>query len=273
MPRFVISAGHGANTPGKRTPDGYREHQFNYPTAQYVADYLNDYENVQILKVYESVRDVPLSERTHRANSWGADLYLSIHYNAYGSGWNNANGIETLVYNQSNSNVGYKVAKEVHPRVIKATGRSNRGIKSRPDLWEMRKTAMGALLIECGFMTNREEANLMKSDSYRRKVARAIVDGLADYYNLRKKKASEPIPKPNKPSNGNLFRVQIGAFSSYRNAKDYEKLAETKGFTDAFTSKEGNLYKVQIGAFSKYEGAVEMRNRAISKGFKGAWIF
>jgi hypothetical protein len=95
--KIVISAGHGPETPGKRSPDGFREFSFTYPTAEYVCQYLNEYENVQILKVYDKNRDVPLSERTNKANSWGADLYQSIHANAFGNDWNDAHGIETLV--------------------------------------------------------------------------------------------------------------------------------------------------------------------------------
>ena len=267
MLKISISAGHGPETAGKRTPDGYKEFEFNYPTAQLVADSLSKYENVSILKVYESNRDVPLKERTTKANNWGAELYLSIHYNAArGSGWSSASGIETLVHQIATEQRSYQIAQKIHEHVIRATGRKNRGVKARPDLWEIRSTNMKGVLIECGFMTNREEALLMKSQEYREKVAHAIVEGIVNYYNLTKK--STPLP----PIKDELYKVQIGAFSSKSNAEAQQQLAITKSFKDAIIVKEGKLNKVQIGAYSDDKNAKSQLKLAVSKGFKDAFI-
>lgn len=51
----------------------------------------------------------------------------------------------------------------------------------------LRETKMPSILVECGFMTNREEAGLLKSDSYRRQCAAAIVAGTAEVYGLKLK--------------------------------------------------------------------------------------
>lgn len=270
--RISISAGHGPDTPGKRSPDGFREFQFTYPTAEYVCKYLQEYENVQILRVYEKNRDISLAERTNKANKWGADLYQSIHGNAYGTTWNSAHGIETLVYSLSSSNEGYTVAQKVQTALIQATGLTNRGIKARPDLWEMRKTKMAALLCECGFYTNQNEKSLMATASYQQKVARAIVNGIADYYNLKKKAtANAPTTPVKTPSSGNLYRVQIGAFSVLKNAEDLEKVAKKSGFSTVIKNEE-HLYKVQIGAFNRKENAEKFLKLAKKKGFKDAFI-
>src|SRR5690606_23064088 len=99
--KIVIDAGHGPDTPGKRSPDGsLREYQFNSAVARYVADKLfGGYEGIEILMTHDDSRDVPLKERTDRANAWKADLFVSIHANAAGDGtsWNSAQGIETFV--------------------------------------------------------------------------------------------------------------------------------------------------------------------------------
>src|SRR5690606_28846364 len=98
--KIVIDAGHGPETPGKRSPDGsLREYQFNSAVARYVIDELKEYENVKLLSTHRDDRDVPLKERTDTANAWGAELFVSIHANAAGDGgWNSAQGIETFVY-------------------------------------------------------------------------------------------------------------------------------------------------------------------------------
>jgi N-acetylmuramoyl-L-alanine amidase len=189
MLKIVLCAGHGPETAGKRTPDGMREYQFNSAVAYYVRESLLDYEDVAVKFVHSGNRDVPLDERTDRANSWGADAYVSIHANAYGSGgWNSANGIETYVHT-SKPKEALSLAQKVQSNLIKETGLSDRGVKAT-NFQVLRETAMTAILVECGFMTNREEAALLKTNAYRKNCAKAIVEGLVEQYGLKKK------PKP-----------------------------------------------------------------------------
>lgn len=191
--RIAIDAGHGPETPGKRSPDGsLREYQFNSVVAWYVADtLLRDYEKVEILMTHDDSRDVPLKERTDKANAWKADLFVSIHANAAGDGgWNNAQGIETYVYT-SRPPDAVALANAVQRHLIRATGRPDRGVKSA-NFHVLRETKMTAILVECGFMTNREECELLKSDAYRRKCAEAIVAGIVETYGLKRKPEPEP---------------------------------------------------------------------------------
>jgi len=193
--RIVIDAGHGPETAGKRSPDGsLREYHFNAPTARYVADeLLHGYEGVEILMTHDDSRDVPLKERTDRANAWGADVFVSIHANAYGDGgWNDAKGIETYVYTTRPA-AALKLAGAVHRNLIRSTGRPDRGVKSA-NFHVLRETKMTAILVECGFMTNREECALLKTDEYRRKCAEAIVAGIVETYGLKPKQTGQTPP-------------------------------------------------------------------------------
>ncbi|USG63960.1 N-acetylmuramoyl-L-alanine amidase [Brevibacillus ruminantium] len=183
--RIAIDAGHGPNTPGKRTPDdSMREFHFNSVVARCVRDGLKQYEGVEVLFTHADDRDVPLKERTDKANAWKADAFFSIHANAFGSDWNDANGIETFVYT-SRPTAAVKLAEAVQRSLVRSTGRRDRGVKAG-DLHVLRETKMTAILAECGFMTNREEAALLKSDEYRRKCAAAIVQAIAEVYGLKK---------------------------------------------------------------------------------------
>jgi N-acetylmuramoyl-L-alanine amidase len=193
--RIVIDAGHGPETPGKRSPDGsLREYQFNSAVARYVADaLLHGYEGVDIMLTHDDSRDVPLKERTDRANTWKADLFVSIHANAYGDGgWNSAQGIETYVY-ETRPPAAVALANAVQRQLIRATGRPDRGVKSA-NFHVLRETKMTAILVECGFMTNREECELLKSDAYRRKCAEAIVAGIVETYGLKPKQTVQTPP-------------------------------------------------------------------------------
>lgn len=214
--RVALDAGHGLNTAGKRTPDGMHEWSFNSVVASYISDELKGYENVYILRVDDitGTIDVPLSTRTIKANSWRANAYISIHANAFGTGdWNTASGIETFVHTEA-SKESSVLAKLVQEELIKSTKRSDRGIKSA-NFAVLRTTNMPAILVECGFMTNKEEATLLKSDAYRKVCAAAIVKGLAGMYGLKKK----AIPKPIAVKKEEPFMLDkaivINSFSDY----------------------------------------------------------
>lgn len=195
--KIAIDAGHGPETPGKRTPDdSMREFHFNSVVADYVAAGLKKYD-VEVIYTHEMDADVPLRDRTNKANSYKADVFISIHANACGSGgWNSIQGIETFVHNNSGSEA-FDLATKVQNELLTATNRPNRGVK-KSNFHVLRETQMPAILIECGFMTNEEEAELLKSDAYRVKCANAILTGLVNYYNLKKK---EIIIEEEKPSN------------------------------------------------------------------------
>ena len=177
--------GHGQETLGKRTPpfpDGsvMKENTFNRAVVGYLISELerNGFDTVNVAP---ETTDTSLSVRTTRANNAGADIYISVHANAFGDGWNDANGIETLVY-RVGDNGQTQLAKLVQAKLIAETGLKDRGVKERTDLAVLRDTKMPAILCECGFMTNIDEAKLLVSDDYRRKVARAICKGVCAYY-------------------------------------------------------------------------------------------
>jgi len=200
-----IDAGHGPNTAGKRCPDdSMREFAFNSVVARYVADELAEYTtaagkpvSTRFVHAADGSRDVPLSERVAFANGKPADVYVSIHANAYGTGWNDANGIETYAATVASA-TSVKLAQATQRALIAATGRRDRGVK-RADFTVIAKTKMPAILVEAGFMSNREEASLLKSDGYRRKIAAAIVAGLVEVYSLRPKTVTKLEPAPGLP--------------------------------------------------------------------------
>lgn len=204
--RIVIDAGHGYNTAGKRCPDGsMREWEFNSVVASYVADGLAEYDGVETKFTHDPTgkTDVALSVRTKTANAWPADILVSIHANAATGTWGSANGIETFVYSMS-ATQSVKLAKAVQAQLITKTGRRDRGVKAG-NLHMVRESKAPAILVECGFMDNCEEAALLKTDAYRRKCAGAIVAGIATVYGLKRKKEAESdviVTKANVTVNG-----------------------------------------------------------------------
>ena len=120
-----------------------------------------------------------LIARVEQANTFGADLFLSLHANA--SINPSVSGSECLVYS-TESTVAIALSREILTQLNEITGLPNRGIFYRPGLYVLRKTSMPAVLIEMGFITNRQDAELMAySPSL---FAMAIYRGTLSYYGL-----------------------------------------------------------------------------------------
>lgn len=179
MEYIMIDAGHGPETAGKRSPDGtLREFTFNSAVAQTVKRLLVA-EGVSVHFSHDPHRDVPLHECTSKANQLGVDAFVSIHANAYGNSYNEANGIETYVY-PTGSRDSFLLANIVQSSLISAVQRKDRGVK-QANFAVLRDTKMPAILVECGFMTNRTELMLLMNKAYREQCARAIAFGILCY--------------------------------------------------------------------------------------------
>lgn len=225
----LIDAGHGLSTPGKRAPDdSMREFHFNSATAEKLAKKLDEYKDVVVEFVYDrsGKTDTPLAARTNIANSLYKKykslgykaIYVSIHANASGSVWSDARGIETFIYTTKSAEA-VALASKIQATMIKTIGLRDRGVKTA-DFHVLRETDMAAILVECGFMTNREELALLKADSYREKCADAIIAGLVSQYNIKRKSAPNPVTSaPSIPSDNKIFRVQVGAFKNRESAE------------------------------------------------------
>lgn len=179
MATIILDAGHGPDTPGKRSPDGKLvEYRFNSDVAEQVRHYLQ-LEGVDAFYSHENSRDVPLSERAAIANRLDGDAFVSIHANAFGSHWNEVQGIETYMYPYASKQTA-ALTELIHSSIISACGRKDRGVKTA-NFAVLRETKMPAVLVECGFMTNREEAGLLFSRAYRVQCARAIGFGILSW--------------------------------------------------------------------------------------------
>lgn len=124
-----------------------------------------------------SLQDELLKRIYREANNWGADLFISIHCNAFNG---TAQGTETLTYPTDKE--GAKLAECVQSQIIDTFGTVDRGVKFRTDLAVLNGTDMPAILVEMAFIDNDEDAVLLRDrqDDF----ARAIARGVTDYLNL-----------------------------------------------------------------------------------------
>jgi N-acetylmuramoyl-L-alanine amidase len=187
--KIMLDAGHGLSTPGKRTPDGMREFEFNSAVTEIAKKLLLEYENTQVIFAHDPTGkvDVSLADRVAKANKEKVDVVVSIHANAFGDDWNDANGIETFISDDRFPFNELELASYIQKYLIRETGRKNRGVKRGSLYMTKVSNTIPSVLVECGFMTNKEEAALLKSSSYREKCAQGIVKGLAEQFKLKLK--------------------------------------------------------------------------------------
>jgi N-acetylmuramoyl-L-alanine amidase len=190
--KIMLDAGHGYSTPGKRSPDGMKEYEFNRRVADVMKAELEKYEGVTVYFAHDDKRDVPLKERTDKANAINVDLLVSIHANANTGKMGAWGGIDTFVYT-TKPKEAVALANVIQRNLIGATKLRDRGVKPA-DFHVLRESKMTAVLIEHGFMDSTTDLPLLKSDAYRCLCGVTNVKSIAEFYNLRLKKAAAPAP-------------------------------------------------------------------------------
>jgi N-acetylmuramoyl-L-alanine amidase len=185
---IVIDAGHGGKDCGSANKSaGYEEKSLTLETALKTKEFLEEMGYTVIL-TRESDDYVPLKKRAEIANSKGADLFVSIHYNHCPS--REAHGIEVFVYKEKTHShriqESHHLAEQVSTHVVKYTGLHSRGTKLG-NLAVVRETKMPAILIEGGFLSNPTEREKIKDPRYRSNLAWGIARGVDHYLCLKKK--------------------------------------------------------------------------------------
>lgn len=185
MKKIYINPGHSDKDPGAV---GYAvERKLNVKVSTYMSEYL------QANYVCETRMNPgtmgSLYAITNDANEWGADLFVSNHFNAAGG-----DGYEALVYNQEHVALGKIFAKHV-----KAAGQNLRsssvasGVKIRTDLSVLKNTSMAAILNEGAFVDNLKDIQDWNDDAELQVLGAAYAEAAAEFLNLEKKSASEPL--------------------------------------------------------------------------------
>lgn len=145
--------------------------------AKSVADLVEGYLTAAGVEVVGNMQNDILSEITYTANTSDADIFVSIHCNAFNG---SARGTETCVY--PGSAAGRKLGACIQRQITDSLGTVDRGLKDRPNLYVLNTTDMPAVLVELAFIDNAGDAALLRDrqDDF----ARAIARGVTDYANL-----------------------------------------------------------------------------------------
>lgn len=171
--KIAVRGGHCPNVPGSRgIIDELKEDRL---VKNAVIKYLNQM-GVSVLDVTPpdstSSSSADLSYGVNKANNWGADLFVSIHFNNAYSTYNGALGTEVCVYSE------YDIAGRVVNK-MESLGFRNRGQKVRTGLYELKHTSMKSMIVEVCFVEATEDVALYKKVGYDyigKTIAEALVN-------------------------------------------------------------------------------------------------
>lgn len=178
-----LDAGHGVDTPGKCSPDGtYKEYEFNKDVALQIKKNLERCGLKVLLTNDGTDKDIPLAERCRLANDSNAKIVVSIHSNAAGNGWSDANYWMAAVIAKGGR--AEKLAKAIEAASIPVLGIKSNGVQTQ-NLAMVRDTKAPAVLIEHGFHTCKTWVEMLKTQSVRAKIAECDAKGICNYLGVR----------------------------------------------------------------------------------------
>lgn len=184
----VIDPGHGGMDPGKIGVNDALEKDINLSISKYVKEYLTE-EGIKVIMTREDEGGL-YSE--YSSNKKKTDMYkrceiikeadpliaVSIHQNSYHQ--ENVSGCQVFYFRESKQ--GERLAKtiqETMTRQLKPD--SQREAKANDSYYMLCHTVAPTVIVECGFLSNWKEAQLLVTREYQEKVARAVADGILTY--------------------------------------------------------------------------------------------
>jgi N-acetylmuramoyl-L-alanine amidase len=214
--RVVIDPGHGGKDPGTVGGHGTEEKTVNLWMGQELADSLRE-KDFEVILTRTDDTFIPLRERAALANRYKADLFISLHCNASLS--TQLSGFEVYILSEKasdphaaavaklenasldlegkapsapvqavlrslvkNANINHaaQLGSIMDREVSKQLDQSNAGLQQAA-FYVLRGAEMPAVLVEMGFLSNKREATLLESKSYRQKMIQAIEASIVEY--------------------------------------------------------------------------------------------
>ena len=222
MAKVFIGVGHGGSDPGA-VANGTKEKDLNLSIALACRDELVRH-GVSVKMSRTKDENDALSEEIRECNAYSPDLAVDIHCNAGGG-----DGAE--VFYHYGGGKSKTLAENILAEVVKV-GQNSRGAKVRKNssgkdyYGFIRETSAPAVIVECAFLDNAQDLEILATEGDRQKVGQAIAKGIL-----------KTLGVAYQGERDTLYRVQVGAYLLRSNAEAMQKKIKAVGF-DAFIVKE-----------------------------------
>lgn len=189
----IIDAGHGGPDGGTSADDGTLEKDLNLQIALKLDEILNSM-GVNTVLIRDSdisihddsaktIRQKKVSDLKNRLNILNQtedSIFVSIHQNHFGESKYSG----TQVFYSKNNSMSRSLAEKIRMPVISYLQTDNtREIKqSGTEIYLLYHAQAPAVMVECGFLSNKEETDNLKNEMYQQKLAFLIAIGIIDYF-------------------------------------------------------------------------------------------
>jgi N-acetylmuramoyl-L-alanine amidase len=165
-----------------------------------------------------------------------------------------------------------EMAAHIQEAFREQAGRKDRGVKQQP-LYVTSRTTMPSVLVELGYLTNKDEENFLHSAEGQEKMTQALLAAFSTYKENRDKREINLVKEPIEPLKVDkpmtiVFKVQIGISSKLKELRP----SNFHGLDPVDFYRDGNLYKYTYGSFPTLDEAEKAQAIALQKGAVGAFV-
>lgn len=190
--RIIVDAGHGAPDGGAQGQSGVLEKDLNLSICRFLQGYLEQSGAEVILtrsddegiydadcKTIRQKKRSDLKNREMLISESKANLFVSIHMNKFSDEQYSGPQVFYSPNHPESKALADAVQKEMNTQLHPASGRSIK--QAGKEIYLLSKAKIPAILIECGFLSNKKEEELLLSEAYQKQVAWSIFCSLVQY--------------------------------------------------------------------------------------------
>ena len=175
---IVIDPGHGGEDPGKVGVNDALEKDINLKIAEKLRDLLEE-ESIQIVMTREDdfvpeSKNEDLKKRVELINEVNPDIVVCIHQNSF----TDPSVAGPQVFYHGSSEISKKIAQTLQEELWLIDEENKRQIKGNESYYMLSQTEVPTVIVECGFLSNLEDAEKLVTDDYQEQIAQAICSGI-----------------------------------------------------------------------------------------------
>jgi N-acetylmuramoyl-L-alanine amidase len=276
---LVVDAGHGGTDPGNlRSDTGLKqEKDLNLSMALQFGEYVEMYLGHEVEIIYTRKTDtfIELDDRIKIANDINANYFISIHCNS--STKPEVFGTETHIHNL-NTKKSSELANMVESQFKDKAGRNSRGVKLKTDrrynLQVLKDSKMPAILVETGFMTNKEEEVYLNSEKGQDLIVSAIFRSFRNFvkknHDISMRTPMEEAPIEEKP----VWKIQIMASTGPIGLSNPDFTSLNKAIEEVKLENPTTPcnYKYYIGSYKDKKDAKQTLKEVRQSAFSDAFL-